>query len=83
MGKYYKIPDNLPEEVRIELQKRGACVNAARLRAFLQELTALSDKYEIYIEGCGCCGSPWLNDLQAGKSYDNLAYGKDRYEVDE
>lgn len=83
MGKYYKIPDNLPEPVRIELQERGAGINAARIRAFLQELTALSDKYEIYIEGCGCCGSPWLNDLQAGKSYDNLSYGKDRYEVDE
>ena len=67
-----------------KLQERGAGVNADRLRAFLQELTALSDKYEIYIEGCGCCGSPWLNDIQAGKNYDNLHYGKnDRYEVDE
>lgn len=82
MGKYYKIPDDLPEPVRIELQERGAGVNSERLRAFLQELTALSDKYEIYIEGCGCCGSPWLNDIQAGKSYDNLTYGPDRYEVD-
>lgn len=82
MGKYYKIPDNLPDPVRIELQERGAGVNAERLERFLQELTALSDKYEIYIEGCGCCGSPWLNDIQAGKSYDNLAYGQDRYEVD-
>jgi hypothetical protein len=67
-----------------KLQERGAGVNADRLRAFLQELTALSDKYEIYIEGCGCCGSPWLNDIQAGKNYDNLHYGKnDKYEVDE
>lgn len=83
MDKYYKIPENLSEPVLIELQERGAGVNAARLKAFLQELTALSDKYEIYIGGCGCCGSPWLNDIQAGKYYDNLAYGKDRYEVDE
>ena len=67
-----------------KLQERGAGVNAERLRAFLQELTALSDKYEIYIEGCGCCGSPWLNDIKAGKNYDNLTYGKDdRYKVDE
>lgn len=70
------------EKREIELQERGAGVNAERLRAFLQELTALSDKYEIYIEGCGCCGSPWLNDIQAGKNYDNLTYGQDRYEVD-
>lgn len=81
--KYYKkIPDNPTEPVLIQLQERGAGENAFRLKAFLQELTALSDKYEIYIEGCGCCGSPWLNDLQAGKNYDNLTYGKDSYEVD-
>ncbi len=67
-----------------KLQERCAGVNAERLRSFLQELTALSDKYEIYIEGCGCCGSPWLNDIQSGKSYDNLAYGQDnKYKVDD
>lgn len=82
--KYCKTPDDLPEPVLIELQERDAGKNAFRLRSFLQELTALSDKYEIYIEGCGCCGSPWLNDIQAGKNYDNLHYGQnDRYEVDE
>lgn len=57
-------------------------VNDERLRAFLQELTALSDKYEMYIEGCGCCGSPWINDIQNNKNYDNLTYRKDSYEVD-
>ena len=70
------------EKREIRLQERGAGVNAERLRAFLQELTALSDKYDIYIEGCGCCGSPWLNDIQAGKNYDNLAYRQAGYEVD-
>ena len=77
MDNYYKIPDNLPEPVWSE-----AGVNTDRIRAFLQELTALSDKYEIYIEGCGCCGSPWLNDIQTGKNYDNLNYRQDSYEVD-
>lgn len=70
------------EKREIRLQERGAGENAARIRMFLQELTALSDKYEIYIEGCGCCGSPWLNDLKSGKNYDNLAYGQDGYKVD-
>lgn len=65
-----------------ELNKVKALNDAKRLERFLQELTALSDKYEIYIEGCGCCGSPWLNDIKAGKNYDNLTYGQDRYEVD-
>lgn len=65
-----------------KLQERGADVNAERLRAFLQELTALSDKYEIYIEGCEGCGYPWLTDVHADKHYYNLSYGDYRYEVD-
>lgn len=31
------------------------------LEEFLKELTELSNKYKIYIGGCGCCGSPHLN----------------------
>ena len=27
---------------------------------FLAELTALSEKHNLYIGGCGCCGSPWI-----------------------
>lgn len=27
---------------------------------FLKELSELSKKYNIYIGGCGCCGSPYL-----------------------
>jgi len=29
---------------------------------FLEELAELSHKYGIVIEGCGCCGSPYLNE---------------------
>jgi len=74
--------DLMAADFDAELNKVKALNEAKRLESFLQELTALSDKYEIYIEGCGCCGSPWLNDIKAGKSYDNLTYGQDRYEVD-
>lgn len=28
---------------------------------FLNDLTALTRKYNIVIGGCGCCGSPWLS----------------------
>lgn len=65
----------------IKLQERGAGENAARIRMFLQELTALSDKYDIYIDGCGCCGSPWIKDKRTGKEYDFLTYAN-QYEVD-
>lgn len=27
---------------------------------FLDDLQWLCDQYGIYIEGCGCCDSPWL-----------------------
>ena len=77
-----KVRELNKEKREKRLQERYADKNACSLKAFLQELTALSDKYEIYIEGCGCCGSPWLNDIQAGKNYDNLAYRQDGYEVD-
>lgn len=31
-----------------------------RVGAFLRELIALSRKHNIWIDGCGCCGSPYL-----------------------
>lgn len=31
-----------------------------REQEFLKELTNLSHKHKIYIDGCGCCGSPYL-----------------------
>jgi len=33
-----------------------------RRRAFLTELGELTKKYGVAIGGCGCCGSPWLDD---------------------
>lgn len=37
--------------------------NNERNDKFLEELTELTKKYGIEIGGCGCCGSPWLNDM--------------------
>ena len=31
---------------------------------FLEELSELTKKYNISIEGCGCCGSPYLVNLE-------------------
>lgn len=43
-------------------------MNESKLNDFLKELAELSQKYDIYIGGCGCCESPFLyslNDSQA------------------
>lgn len=53
-----------------------------KVKEFLKELTELSEKYDIYIQGCGCCGSPWIFDERAHKEYDNLAYIDNGYTVD-
>jgi hypothetical protein len=34
------------------------------LQKFLYELSLLSNKYGFYICGCGCCGSPSLDDIE-------------------
>lgn len=42
------------------------------IAAFLRELTDLSTKYNLVIGGCGCCGSPWIMELEHddhGKAY--------------
>ena len=33
-----------------------------KLRAFLKDLTALSEAYDMYIGGCGCCDSPYIDN---------------------
>lgn len=42
---------------------------------FLADLTALTHRYGIQIGGCGCCGSPFLNETKAGDR--NLVYSVD------
>lgn len=38
-----------------------------RINEFLKELAILTEKYDVEIGGCGCCGSPWLEDLKFNK----------------
>lgn len=60
-------------------------IEKERLDGFLKELFELSMKYKIEIAGCGCDGSPWvqeisndpfgpggLNKYVVDKFYDNL-----------
>lgn len=57
----------------------------SKLDKFLEELSALTKKYGIEIGGCGCCGSPYLVDLNEGnKIGTDLCYNtfEEAYTVD-
>ena len=71
-------------EFKCEYQERDAGKNKFRLKSFLDELSILSQKYDMYIKGCGCCGSPWILDTETGNTFDNLEYMDDEtgYEVE-
>jgi hypothetical protein len=50
-----------------------------RLEAFIEGLTELTKKYGLSIGGCGCCGSPWIRDLQNDDMpYENLEFDEER-----
>ena len=38
-----------------------------KLKPFLAELAELTRKYRIEIGACGCCNSPWVDDLSLDK----------------
>lgn len=41
--------------------------------AFLKELSELTAKYRIKVDGCGCCSSPYISRCEEGDgSYDDL-----------
>jgi hypothetical protein len=44
---------------------RGPELTQERIKAFLGDLSELSIKHGITIGGCGCCGSPSLDDWGA------------------
>lgn len=51
---------------------------------FLEELTALSNKYKVAIAGCGCCGSPFIMTTDVENGYYKHYDGEDlRFEVKE
>lgn len=42
--------------------------------AFIKELTALSKKHNVYISGCGCCGSPSVDEGKSDPVCDEAGY---------
>lgn len=55
------------------------------VEGFLKELTELTHKYGIQIGGCGCCGSPYLLELNSGNTavnglqHDELTWTEEGY----
>jgi hypothetical protein len=57
-----------------------------KINSFLNDLTRLSIKYNLYIGGCGCCGSPFISeDSESNYLYDNLEYDYElkKYKVED
>ncbi len=52
-----------------------------RFDKFLEELSELSNKYGFVICGCGCCGSPWIDEIDGDFSADELGFLNGKYEV--
>ena len=48
---------------------------------FLEELSELSNKYGFVIGGCGCCGSPWVDEVDGDLCADELGFVNGKYEV--
>ncbi len=53
------------------------------MRTFLQELTELTKQHNLAIGGCGCCDSPWVEEINTPERdfiFDNLRWDKDKEE---
>lgn len=57
--------------------------NKIKMKHFLDELTYLTEKYNVIIEGCGCCGSPYLIDKNENDIGYDLKYINNKYEYKE
>lgn len=47
------------------------------LEQFLKELSELSAKYDLWIGGCGCCGSPYIDTGDGYNIAQDLAVASD------
>lgn len=48
---------------------------------FLRDLSKLSEKYELYIGGCGCQGSPYIFDLEDNVVLEDLGHTEWQYQA--
>lgn len=72
-----------PETTIVQNEEILKHCQKCRIDRFLDELSDLTEKYEIEISGCGCCGSPFLVDMeQGGFVGDNLTYDEEKGKYD-
>lgn len=50
--------------------------NVSKIDKFLEELKNISEKYNLYIGGCGCCHSPYLENRAGVTKYGDLYFDK-------
>ena len=48
---------------------KSEAIDPDKVAAFLADLTALTQKHGIEIAGCGCCGSPYLWEIDYPGEY--------------
>lgn len=64
-----------------EIMKKWDELDELNFECFLKELTNLTKRYKIAINGCGCCGSPWLYNIETGETIrDDLTWDDDKEE---
>jgi hypothetical protein len=56
--------------------------NEEKVKEFLSELSALTQKFGIAIHGCGCCGSPIVYGLKDSPSLPH-GFGYKELKIDE
>jgi len=71
----YKIPIGGTGKFKVRCNPSG---KQDALSVFLNELTALCRKHQIFIHGCGCCGSPLLYGEGVTGDADNLGYDEEK-----
>lgn len=45
-----------------------------RILNFLNEYKSLCKKYNVSIEGCGCCGSPFIKTENGTTDFENVSF---------